>query len=173
MQLLDYLYDAPTLLWLKVKDTKSESNSQRLHLEDLVRQAEGVLGDAGDVLQHNDGGLVAPGRVDWHEAGGRCRFFRGIIAGGPGDALDGGAPDDGVVGTVGHQLHEEEGVLQLEVAVTAAVVLGGVQAELARVGGDGKRGTDVGGHLRLGVFRDVGAGNVYIAHVGPRGGVLG
>ena len=28
LQLLDYLYDAPTLLWLKVKDTKSESNSQ-------------------------------------------------------------------------------------------------------------------------------------------------
>ena len=29
LQLLDYLYDAPTLLWLKVKDTKSESNSQQ------------------------------------------------------------------------------------------------------------------------------------------------
>ena len=28
LQLLDYLYDAPPLLWLKVKDTKSESNSQ-------------------------------------------------------------------------------------------------------------------------------------------------
>ena len=145
----------------------------RIHLEDLVRQAVGVLGDAGDILQYDDGGLVVTGGVDWHEAGSRCRFFRGIIAGGRGDALDGGAPDDGVIGTVGHQLHEEEGVLQLEVAITAAVVLGGVQAELARGGGDGKRGTDVGGHLRLGVFRDVEAGDVYIAHVGLCGGVPG
>ena len=61
----------------------------------------------------------------------------------------------------------------LEVAIAAAVGLGGVQAELARGGGNGERGTDVGGQLRLGVFRDVGAGDVYIAHVGLRGGVPG
>ena len=61
----------------------------RLHLEDLIRQAVGILGDAGDVLQHDDGRLVVPGGVDWHEAGSRCRFFWVIIAGGRGDALDG------------------------------------------------------------------------------------
>ena len=48
-----------------------------------------------------------------------------------------------------------------------------MQAELARGGGDGERGTDIGGYLRLSVFRDVSAGDVYIAHMGLRGGVSG
>ena len=144
-----------------------------LHLEDLVRQAVGVLGDAADVLQHDDGGLVVPGGVDWHEASSSGRLAGVVITGGPADALDGGAPDDGVVGTVGHHLHEEEGILQLEVAVTNSVVLGGVEAELVGGGCDGERGADVGGYLRLCVLRDGASVDGYLAHECLPGGMHG
>ena len=70
LQLLDYLYDAPTLLWLKVKDTKSESNSQPPRgLREKVRgcgsrskiQNLKAIHNA-DVIKVDFGGVVAQGQ---------------------------------------------------------------------------------------------------------------
>ena len=56
LQLLDYLYDAPTLLWLKVKDTKSESNSQLLQVVGKLGAGCGSRSKIQNLKAiHNDG----------------------------------------------------------------------------------------------------------------------